>query len=88
MVPDGVFATDQPASQIVQAVHPGALAVVLKVSPVHGPQCRSLVAVPSAATKVPGPQTLSGEQGVAGLWSWSQVPITQAAAGLVPPAQY
>jgi hypothetical protein len=48
---------------------------------------RSVVAVLSADTKVPGAHTLTAAQAVAGLPSWSQVPEAQVVCGLVPPAQ-
>jgi hypothetical protein len=77
-----------PASQVAQAVQEAALAAVLKVPSSHAWQVRSVVAVASAKTRVPGAQTLTPAQAVAGLPSSSQVPSPHAVAGLVPPAQY
>ena len=75
-------------SQVAQAVQEAALALELKVPASHTWHVRSLVAVASARTRVPGGHTLTEAQAVAGLPSLSQVPSPQAVAGLVPPAQY
>lgn len=61
---------------------------ILNVPLAHDEQVRSVVAVPSLVTHVPGAHTLSAAQGVAGLPSWSQVPAAHVVCRLVPPAQY
>ena len=77
-----------PTSQVAQAAQEAALALVLKVPASHAWHVRSVVAVASARTWLPGAHTLTEAQAVAGLPSLSQVPSPQAVAGLVPPAQY
>ena len=64
-----------------------ALAVVLKLSPVHVAQVRLAVLLPPVATAWPGTQLVHEAQVVAGLPSWSQVSLAQACLGVVPPAQ-
>jgi hypothetical protein len=65
-----------------------ALLAVLKVPAAHAVQLRSLMAVPSLATKVPARQIVFATHWVAGLASWSQVPAVHATWALLPPGQY
>jgi hypothetical protein len=82
--------TLSPATHVVQAPHTGALSAVLNVPTAQSEQTRSLVASPSAETKVPAEQPVRAVHSVAGSSSWSHVPSPslQGLAGAVLPAQY
>jgi len=67
-------------------VHEAAFCAVLNMPLVQDAHTRSVVAVPSLATKAPARQLVLGTHVVAGLLSLSQVPAEQLIWGLAPPA--
>jgi hypothetical protein len=81
-------ATYWPAAQVAQGWQAGALGASVKVPVPQGVQLRSVVALPTALTKLPARQAVCVAHAVAGLASWSQVPALQVSRAAVPPAQY
>jgi hypothetical protein len=86
-VDDGVLATKLPAGQVDQGVQERASVVVLNAPLAHAAHTRSLVALPSEPTKVPGRQEVFATHGVAALRSLSHVPPAQAVGSASPPGQ-
>jgi len=87
-VEDGVLPTKLPAGQLDQGAQAAALVAVLNDPLAHDVHARSLVALPSEPTKVPGKHEVFAEHGVAALRSWSQVPSAQPTGSASPPGQY
>jgi hypothetical protein len=87
-VADGVSLTNVPAGQVDHGAQAGALTSELNEPLTHVAQTRSVVAVPSVATDVPGKHDDLATHGVAELRSLSQVSAVQATGVAVPPAQY
>jgi hypothetical protein len=65
-----------------------AFAVALKVPLAHAAHVWSVVALPETETACPGMQFVHAAQAVAGLASWSHVPLAHACFGVAAPAQY
>jgi hypothetical protein len=86
-VEEGAFDTKVPATQVFHAVQEGALSSVENSPLAQAVQLRSVVVDPSLVTWVPAVQVDMATQTVAGLPSWSHVPVAHGACGLVPPAQ-
>ena len=80
--------TKVPAGQIDQAAQAAALVTVLNDPLAHAAHARSMVALPSAPTKVPGRHVVFAAHGVAALRSWSHVPAVQVTGSASPPGQY
>ena len=87
-VADGVLPTKVPAGQFDHGAQAAALVVVPNDPLAQDEHTRSLVAVPSVATKVPGRHEVLSTQGVAALRSLSQVPPAQPTGSASPPGQY
>jgi hypothetical protein len=87
-VDEGVLLTKVPAWQVDQGAQATALETVLNAPLAHAAQTRSLVAVPSSPTRVPGRHEVFATHGVAELRSWSQVSAAQPSASASPPGQY
>ena len=87
-VADGVLPTKVLAGQIDHATQAAALVVALHDPLAQAAQVRSLVALPSDPTKVPGRHEVFATHGVAALWSLYQAPATQVTGSTVPPTQY
>lgn len=83
-----VLLTKVPASQFDQGVHEVAFGVALKVPLGHSAQTRLMVEVPAVLTDIPGPHAVHSAHWLAGLASWSQVPLPQTTGSASAPAQY
>jgi hypothetical protein len=80
--------TNCPAGHLRHSVHDAALFVVLNEPMGQGLQTRLVNAEPSILANWPVPQTIQPTHGLAGLRSWSHVPLPHASAGESVPAQY
>jgi len=80
--------TKRPGAQVLHGVHDDALLTMLKEPVAHGLHWRLVTAEPGMLTSWPAPQMVQGRHGLAGLRSWSQVPLPHACGGVSVPAQY